>query len=256
MKIEVKYPSEKLAGIVKCYWTLEKDAGQHIERLYPCGETQIIFHYGNPFKEIDCEKMSNQPQSIVCGQMTTFRDIISEQSAGLIGIIFQPYSISAILHIASYELTQESFDLIDINKIFLPIENQIRDAANTTARIKIIEDFLLKRISIPNDVHFGIIKESVKNLSIPNHGITVKGIAEKFSLSERQLERIFNDYVGLPPKSYAEIMRFKQSFYLLQSETDLTQISYLSGYYDQPHFIRTFKKFSGYTPGEYLKLAG
>jgi len=253
MKIEIKYPSAKLSSIVKCYWTLEKDAGQHIERLYPCGETQILFHYENPFTEITEGNILRQPQSIICGQMTTFKDIIAAESAGLFGIVFQPYSINTILHVASHELSQYSYDLIDINKIFQPLENQIREATDTEHRIKTIEDFLIRRIIIPNKLHFEIIKNSVNTLTTSVSGITVKKIAEKFSLSERQLERIFKDYVGLPPKSFAEIMRFKRAFYLMQKNTNLTQVSYSSGYYDQSHFIRTFKKFSGRTPGEYLR---
>jgi AraC-like DNA-binding protein len=51
-------------------------------------------------------------------------------------------------------------------------------------------------------------------------------------------------------------MRFKRAFFLLQKDTDLTHVSYSSGYYDQSHFIRAFKKFSGHTPGEYLRIAG
>ena len=255
MKIETISPTAKLSNIVKCYWTLEKGKGTHRERLYPCGESQIIFHYGNPFKEIYGDNIITQPQSIVCCQMTSYKDVIADENSGLFGIVFQPYAIGSFLHIAPYELLQHSFDLSDINQSFKSIENKIRSAANVNERIKIFEDFLIKQINMPNNYHFSIIKDSVEIFESSVNCPSIIQIAGKYSLCERQFERIFKDYVGLAPKSFAEIMRFKRTFISLQRNHNLTNITYSSGYYDQSHFIRTFKKFSGYTPGEYLKLS-
>ncbi len=254
MKIETISPTAKLSNIVKCYWTLEKGKGTHRERLYPCGESQIIFHYGNPFKEIYGNNIITQPQSIVCSQMTTYKDVIADDSAGLFGIIFHSYAIGSFLHIPPHELLQHSFNLNDANKIFESLEDKISNAADANERIKVFEEFLIKRINMPKNYYFNIIKDSVEFFETSVNCPSIKQIAGKYSLSERQFERIFKDYVGLPPKSFAEIMRFKRAFFSLKKHNDLTKISYSSGYYDQSHFIRTFKKLSGYTPGEFLKL--
>ncbi len=254
MKIETIQPTTKLSSIIKCYWTLEKGKGKHRERLYPCGESQIIFHYGNPFKEVYGNNIISQPRSIVCSQMTTYKDIIADDSAGLFGIIFQPYAIGSFLHIPPHELLQHSFNLNDANKIFESLEDKICNANDTNERIKVFDEFLIKRINMPKNYHFNIIKDSVEIFETSVNNQSIKQIAGKYSLSERQFERIFKDYVGLPPKSFSEIMRFKRAFFSLQGNHNLTNITYTSGYYDQSHFIRTFKKLSGYTPGEFIKL--
>ena len=253
MKIEVKYPSPSLSDIVKCYWTLEKGNEKHTERLYPCGETQIIFHYRNPFVEITKDKSVRQSQSIACGQLTTYKDILANESAGMIGIIFQPYSLNTILHVATDELTHESLSLTGINKIFGELTEKIAEANSTQKRIDIMENFLLKRISINNKSHFDISKASIAFLSSDRTNLSIKDLANIFSLSERQFERIFKDYVGVTPKYYSEIEKFKRAYTLLHHRSDLTSITYLSGYYDQSHFIRSFKKFTGKTPGEFLR---
>lgn len=226
----------------------------HTERLYPCGETQILFHYGTPFLTLENNNRSRQPQSIICGQMTKYQDIIADSAAGLIGIVFHPYSLYTISHIPSDELSDASLSLTDINRIFKPLENRIRDARSTKERISIIEEFLNKRVLISNLVHFNIMKESSSLLSHSNSGIRIKQLAEHFSMSERQYERIFKDFVGVPPKTFSELMRFKKSFYVIKSTSNGAYAANASGYYDQPQFVKSFKKYSGYTPGEFLKI--
>ena len=76
---------------------------------------------------------------------------------------------------------------------------------------------------------------------------------ENFNLSERSLQRIFKDHVGISPKKFADIMRLENSIDLFRQGKTLTDVCYESGYYDQPHFIKDFKRCSGMTPGDFLK---
>ena len=77
-------------------------------------------------------------------------------------------------------------------------------------------------------------------------------------LSKKQFERLFNSLVGVNPKEYTRIVRFQKALELMQhqsGEINQEQIAYASGYADQSHFIREFKKFSGYTPTSLLKVS-
>lgn len=253
MEIKVIAPPERLSDIVKCYWTLEKGNKKHIERLFPCGESQFIFHYRNPFAEIYNGKEFDQPRSLACGQFTAFKDIISNSDAGLIGVLFHSYSLKSVLHIPADELTSKTIDLKEINSAYSSVEQRINEIPNLESRIKVISDFLLKHALIKNKRHFDLVKDAANSLS--KSSIDIKTLADKYSLSIRQFERIFNDHIGVSPKHFREIMRFKGSFNRIKHIRNLTDLSYESGYYDQSHFIRSFKKFTGYSPGEYLKIA-
>ena len=73
---------------------------------------------------------------------------------------------------------------------------------------------------------------------------------EKNNISIRQLERMYVKYVGLPAISYNTLNRFHISVNQLLN-TKFSKFSYLAydnEYYDQMHFIREFKRFTGYTP--------
>ena len=75
--------------------------------------------------------------------------------------------------------------------------------------------------------------------------------------SKKQFERLFNELVGANPKEYARIVRFQKSLKLLQhgsEDTSLAQLACQCGYADQSHFIREFRRFSGYTPLSLLNV--
>lgn len=78
---------------------------------------------------------------------------------------------------------------------------------------------------------------------------------QDLGLSERSLERLFLTYVGITPILYTRICRFQASLRLLRQgkARSLTDIAYTLGYFDQSHFIRDFKLFSGASPGIYQR---
>ena len=81
---------------------------------------------------------------------------------------------------------------------------------------------------------------------------TVIDIAEKLGYNQRHLFRIFKINYGLSPKVLLNILRLHLCLtLLLEKNMDLTSIAILCGFYDQSHFIRDIKKYTGVSP---LKL--
>ncbi|MDY8135884.1 helix-turn-helix domain-containing protein [Aquimarina sp. 2201CG5-10] len=71
-------------------------------------------------------------------------------------------------------------------------------------------------------------------------------------MNERNLERFFKTYIGLTPKFYSRVIRFSNIFKLIQQEGfNWASIAYLAGFYDQSHFIKNFKEFTGEEPSKY-----
>jgi transcriptional regulator GlxA family with amidase domain len=72
----------------------------------------------------------------------------------------------------------------------------------------------------------------------------------QFDLSGRQLERLFQQYVGLSPKSFGRILRFKQVMRLAEQRriANWAELALIAGYYDQAHLIRDFHQFAGESP--------
>lgn len=71
----------------------------------------------------------------------------------------------------------------------------------------------------------------------------VADMAEAANLSPRQLQRTLKRTTGFAPHDFLKVLRLQQA---LKDEPSLT-------YADQSHFIHSFKKATGYTPGKYAK---
>jgi transcriptional regulator GlxA family with amidase domain len=80
-------------------------------------------------------------------------------------------------------------------------------------------------------------------------------LSQQVNLGRRQLERNFLVATGLTPKLLTRIVRFQNTLNRIENSSDpsLTGIAYASGFYDQSHFIKDFKEFSGFNPREYIK---
>lgn len=255
MKISVIQPSEALSEFVKCYWVLEKGDYLHVERLFPNGEVQFIFHYGTPFiEQINPFEESLQPRFLCCGQFTKHRDIISASGAGLFGVVFHPYALAAFMKMPASEAAHSTVDLSFIDKKYNLLGDRLLDAKDTQERIRITEDFLMRNISVPSNDHFKMMRESIGIISTCPSKFRMKDFIDRYFLSERQFERIFSRYVGIPPRSFSGIVRLNNAIKVIGNNESLTDVALASGYYDQSRFNHAFKSHTGYTPGEYRRI--
>ena len=83
----------------------------------------------------------------------------------------------------------------------------------------------------------------------------ISNIAFKHGITPRYLQKIIYQHTGLSPKAFNKINRFQRSLRLItkNNQPSLTSIAYDCGYFDQSHFIRDFKSFTGVTPTAYLE---
>ena len=74
-------------------------------------------------------------------------------------------------------------------------------------------------------------------------------------ISQKHLTRVFQQQIGVSPKPYAQLLKFQHALSLLhgQSQTDFGRLAQDCGYYDQAHFHRDFRRFSGVTPKAYIE---
>lgn len=83
---------------------------------------------------------------------------------------------------------------------------------------------------------------------------TLQELSEKIGYSQKHFIQLFKTHVGITPKAFMRIMRFQHAIREVEQKSHFnwTEIAFQAGYYDQAHFIHDFKKFAGFTPGEYL----
>lgn len=171
------------------------------------------------------------------------------QKIDYLGVRLKPGTASLIYKIDADKIMDNR---IDINKIDKQNElSEIFKIKETKKRIKILENYLLKKLEDQIDTKFiKMVEEIYKS---PKEQ-TVKNIALRLGYNKRHLLRIFKKYYGVSPKILLNTLRLHFSLILLlENKTDLTEISEMCGFYDQSHFIKTVKKYTNFSPLQLIK---
>lgn len=121
-------------------------------------------------------------------------------------------------------------------------------------QVVLLEAFLLSKLPVYPAINYML--QSVTQLIRNSNGqITVSDICAELSLNYKWLERNFRQYLGMTPKAYLGNIRFLHAYFsLMKGNTDLTQVALDNGYYDQNHFIRDCRKYTGRAPSKITSL--
>lgn len=225
-------------------------------RLFSDGNPGMVFHLKDPLLQYNQQHTlaSKQPGSFVYGQITHYNDIISVSELAMLIVVLQPNALLSLLDVAAYELTNNTVPLKDLfGQEALDLEGRIANAADLPAAAAIAEQFLLKKTAAKAK-HSGITDHAI-NIIHANKGIiSIKNLLNVVPVTERQLERKFNEEIGISPKKYIDAVKFQNYLKQLQKLSpikELSSLSYVCGYYDQAHLNNFFRRHTGVTPLQY-----
>lgn len=231
-----------------------------IDTVLPSGFVQVAFNLGDSqWKLKTGDSFHASPSLELLGQLKSPASFKITGHNVALGINFYPHTAHYFIKDSSTYFTEQVVDLEAIfgSEVYL-IQEQLLETSSLEKRIAILEKYLLEEIASLSDggTKLDILDFIISNVhSHPSMG-TVQGIARKTGYSERYIERLFREFVGLSPKEYLNITRFQNSLkYLNNQNASYASVSYACGYADQSHFIREFKKYAGVTPSGYRKEA-
>lgn len=258
MNYETFIPAPNLAAIVKCYWILEIPGNIDTpkQRVIPDGCIEMCFILGDDIKRFTSEStFILQPRAMVFGQITQPYFVQPTGYVDTFAVRFYPYGFANVISQPIHELANKETPLSSLFEAPLAktLEQQIIEAPTTSARINIIEDFLLRRLTDPSIIDH-IVRSTIDLLSQRKGSVSISTILKDNPSKRRNLERKFSKQVGISPKQLGKIIRLQAALKMMLNEggANLTQIAYESEYYDQAHFIKDFKEFTGVNPKEYL----
>ena len=127
-----------------------------------------------------------------------------------------------------------------------------RIAITDKHRIKIVEHFLLSQLKVIQTDK--VIVEAVKLIYQTNGAIRIKELNEKLFISQSPFEKRFRKVVGTTPKKFASIVRFNSVLDNLDNTKSLTEICNENNFFDQAHFIKDFKQFTGDIPENFKRF--
>ncbi|WP_164111835.1 MULTISPECIES: helix-turn-helix domain-containing protein [Sphingobacterium] len=243
-------PIKALQQHVRYFWVLEDTPTfkqpQHFKILPDALPALIFQDQPNQFFDQDDQAM---PQLYIYGQFTQHSEHKVSGKFRIIGAFLEPTVLKTLFHLDAFELSNQNIALEDLVSDL--ILEQLVNASSAAEKITIISNFILDRI---NHAKYHDEKARYASFLIQN-GKTLPEIQQQMNLSERSLERLSKQYIGMSPKLYARIMRFQSSLSILRHSSfhNLSTVAYQSNYFDQSHFIREFKTFTGSSPHFFLQ---
>lgn len=252
-------PSRELEDVVELYWHSKCYLEQSlVQEMYTPTFQAMTFNLSGQHEDIISEEMSFRMDKdcYLIGQPLSKR--VSISSSYGIDILGVKFTALGLYKITGIDMRHISNRIIDANEVWnFEIDllyEEILDRPSISERIRAIERFLTKKKIHQNfDEKAHLLHHSICQMEA-NNIYDISRIRQSVFTTKKTYERYFLNYMGVPPKQYANICRFNNVFKYMETISeppDWHDIVVRFGYYDQSHFIREFKRYSGKTPSEF-----
>lgn len=172
---------------------------------------------------------------------------------------FLPGEFSRLFGVSSLLPSQKGVPLKELFSVGT-LEEEMAAAKSDEERQRLVERLIR---SASSSVSFRKPREQEKQIAanavrtiLEHHGdIRMKELSQETLYSARYLQTLIQEHVGLPPKQLCSQIRFQNILRLLQNthEPSLTLLAQQAGFYDQSHFTRVFKEYTGMCPSAFLQ---
>jgi AraC-like DNA-binding protein len=252
-KIEIAGPSELFKPFIKYYKYIESDI-TGILKVVPLTYVELYFNFThiNLFSPgyFDLDNPLVHLAGLQEYEQNIFTHMYGTDRNGGFAIVFQPQGFYHLFNVKSsdfykYCINGESIFKNDIYHLWEQLE-----AFDNVIDMKNLFECYLSKCAKQSSCRFDLINNIISYMDNSNGMTRVSQICDIFNVTPRSLDRHFKDEIGISPKELLNIFRINKAIRLIfdNPDCDLTRISYLSGYYDQSHFIKEIKKITGISP--------
>ncbi|MDJ1469109.1 AraC family transcriptional regulator [Xanthocytophaga flava] len=252
------YVPAQLSSIVKSFWSLQvSDTANlpYVENIIPDGHQEIIFHLSASTAKRSTEQLEwlTEPDAFFAGQTRSPYSLELRPGSLLYGIRFHPHTMYNLFKFPASLITDTIVSVHDIpqakllhfcltedpRQTFLNFENTLTNLCNR-----------IYKTSLP----FQYVDYTIQQIITHRGNIKIESIRQKTGVSQRYLDTIFRQWVGITPKEFSSIIKINHFIDYRQQhpEKKLTECSHENQFFDQSHLIRIFKTFTGQSPKNYF----
>lgn len=252
MKITDFAPSQMLRPFIKCYRIVEGQ-DELTNRVLPNTSLAIAFRLGGQVSYAAGMEVGKLPAFTLSGLRKSARLINYSNTTSTLVVLFQEGGASAFFKDPLHELFERTLPLESLvhPRDLSLLEEQLFEAADQKGRALIADQFFrnkLKETEIDK-----LVQAAVQRIKSTNGAIRINELADMLSISNDAFEKRFRKIVGGSPKQFASIIRMSSVIAQLKQKPDFLTVAIDAGFYDQSHFIKTFRTFTGLTPTEFFR---
>jgi AraC-like DNA-binding protein len=245
-----RQPAFPLSSVVECIWhheCIRQFEGASVvhgrETVLPDGRFQIMLNLA-------------VGKGAVCGLRSQHVVIDTAQIPWVMGVVFRPGGALGFLGASALEFWNRTVELDLIwGSQAAPILEQLRDAGPADKRLRILEAALTERMRRSEEAIHPAVGYALQVFNNAPHIRTVADVSRDIGWSRRWFSHVFSEQVGMTPKRYCRLMRFRKVVHQIASNqpVDWVDVALSGGFCDQAHLVHEFHVFSGLSPERYLR---
>ncbi len=249
-------PTGPLSQVIDRLWWLSETPAHAEERILPTGTQELVINLQADAFDIRGAGTAAVTRrfrgAMVSGAYRSYFVIDTRAHASLLGVHFKPGCARAILGLPPGELADQH---VDLDVLWGPrareLQQRLAVAATPRERFRLVEAELERQIAQAPAPHPAVAFAIARLVHVRRR---VGEVAVELGLTPRRFIELFTAEVGMTPKLYARTQRFQRALaHARKAAPDWAALALGAGYCDQPHLIRDFVDFSGYSPTELLR---
>jgi len=252
-------PTRPLGDFVERFWSLSDAPAHSKERIAPSGTSGLLINLHenelriyDPVKPERCKRFSG---AVVSGTFSGPFVIDTRELVSVIGVHFRPGGAFPFLGTPASELADAHVDLDALwGTSAIELRERLCVAKTPAERFKLLEKVLVAHLFRPLERHYAV-RFALDTFGRADSGLAIRDVARDAGLSQRRFIQLFACEVGISPKLFCRVRRFRQALETVRHTAvpNWAQVAVDCGYYDQSHLIHDFRFFSNLSPTEYVR---
>lgn len=249
-------PPSYLNKIVRHFWLLDVDSEEKTLKEYMFSYPYVnwVFTLGTPYTVKDNQIGAiSIKDTCILGPRTNFAEYVHPKGNLTFGVTFQFGSTFPIFKEETKNLTNKTL----LQEELFPTSNWLTPAFQETSLTTFIDKLSgqIRKFNFDVDQSGRTLwNRFIEAIVLGKHYTTsVLQLSKLLRVSQRHLQRITMRYSGLSPKQVQSMLRCRLAIKQIL-KTGITSDFFFFGFYDQNHFVKEVKKWSGFTPGKLLSL--
>ncbi len=245
-------PAPSLAPYIEHYWHVRAEPDAPLDLsvdVFVDARADLIFNFGEPYVRtvLGARGVRVAASNLDAQRLSPIR-IEQRGAVYVVGVRFRSAGLAPFVRSSLDAFNDRAAPIVEVfGGDGLALERALREA-DTDGQRAALDRFFTARVHLSDSVRTVLALEAEIAAS---HGLLkIEPLCESRGASRRSIDRMFRRHVGFGPKTLARVARFQRALSRLKTEPECTlaQVSEECGYYDQPHFVREFKRFAGAVP--------
>jgi AraC-like DNA-binding protein len=240
-------PRGPLSQLVQLIWLYEHETpGHERDRRLPTGGVDLV---------VSLRDHSVDPGVVVSGPFTHAFVLDTAAQRDTLGVAFRVGGAAALLGLPLDELRNLHVPLAELWRSGASeLRERVLAAPSPKAKLEAAERVLSTQLARVSQVPHPAVRRAAACIAAAPESCRIAELSDTLGLSTRRFEQIFRADIGMTPKAYQRLQRFRRALVRIEDAArgGWAGFAWDRGYYDQAHLINEFRAHSGLTPPEYL----